>query len=120
MPPRWAVHTLGLCNVIAGALVVLAPSLLMPGLDGNDTTTARLLSASLGMLVAAVGAGAWLMPAAAVRAYLWLFGVGVKLLTSVLWGCFASHSGVGMLWAGAMSDLAVALVIASGLVGREP
>ena len=76
MAPRLAAHLLGLCNVVAGALVACAPAILMPGLDGLGSPGARLLGVSLGVVLAAVGIGAWLMPADARRMYLWIFGVG--------------------------------------------
>jgi hypothetical protein len=119
MPPRWAIHTLGLCNVVAGALVALVPSVFMPGADGIDTISSRLLGASLGVVLVAVGAGAWLLPSTAVGVYLWLFGVGVKVVAAALWGWAARQSGVGMLWVGAALDLAVALAIAGGLLRRR-
>jgi hypothetical protein len=118
MSPRFAVHILGLCNLVAGALVAWAPSALMPGLGGLDTSGARLLGASLGVMLAGAGAGAWVMPPAAVPPYLWLFGVGVKLVGAVLWGWKAQQSGVAMLWAGAALDVFVALVISGILLRR--
>ena len=115
MAPRLAAHLLGLCNVVAGALVACAPVILMPGLDGLGSAGTRLLGSSLGIVLAAVGIGAWLMPADARRIYLWIFGVAVKGVAAAVWGAAAMTTGVTMLAAGAALDLAVALVIASML-----
>ena len=115
MAPRLAAHLLGLCNVVAGALVACAPGILMPGLDGLGSAGARLLGISLGVVLAAVGIGAWLMPADARRMYLWIFGVAVKIVAAAVWGATAMTTGVTVLAAGAAFDLAVALAIASML-----
>ena len=115
MAPRLAAHLLGLCNVVAGALVAYAPVILIPGLEGLGSPGARLLGVSLGIVLAAVGIGAWLMPADARRMYLWIFGVAVKVVAAAVWGTTAISTGVTMLAVGAAFDLAVALVIASML-----
>ena len=112
MAPRLAAHLLGLCNVVAGALVALAPVLLMPGLDGLGSPAARLLGASLGVVLAAVGIGAWLVHAEARRGYLWIFGVGVKVVAAIIWAGAAMTTGVLVLAAGAVFDLAIAIAIA--------
>jgi hypothetical protein len=112
MAPRLASHLLGLCNLVAGALVASAPVLLMPGVQGIDSPGSRLLGASLGVLLVAAGVGAWLMPAEGRRAYLWLFGVAVKLVGAAVWGVAAIVTGAAMLAIGAVFDLAVASTIA--------
>ena len=112
MAPRLATHLLGLCNLVAGALVACAPVYLIPGLDGLDSPGARLLGVSLGVVLAAVGIGAWLMPGDGRRAYLWIFGVAVKVAGAAVWGTAAMMTGVTMLAAGAAFDLAVAVAIA--------
>ncbi|AMY12203.1 hypothetical protein LuPra_05476 [Luteitalea pratensis] len=115
MAPRLATHLLGLCNVVAGALVACAPVILMPGLNGLDSPGARLLGVSLGVVLVSVGIGAWLIPADGRRVYLWIFGVAVKVVASAVWGAAALTTGVAMLAAGAALDLAVALAIAGML-----
>src|SRR6188474_52079 len=105
MAPRLAAHLLGLCNVVAGALVACAPAILMPGLDGLGSAGTRLLGSSLGLVLAAVGIGAWLMPADARRSYLWIFGVAVKVVAAAVWGTTAISTGVTMLAVGAAFDL---------------
>ena len=117
MAPRLAAHLLGLCNVVAGALVACAPELLMPGLDGLGSPAARLLGASLGVVLAAVGVGAWVVPAEARSSYLWIFGVGVKVVAAAVWAGAAMTTGVAMLGAGSVFDLAVAIAVA-GLLTR--
>ena len=112
MAPRLAVHLLGLCNIVAGALVACAPVLLMPGLQGLTSPAARLLGMSLGIVLAAVGIGAWLMPATANRTYLWIFGVLVKVIAAGAWGATAMTTGATMLAAGALIDIAAAIAIA--------
>jgi hypothetical protein len=118
MAPRLAAHLLGLCNLVAGALVASAPVILMPGLDGLDLPGARLLGVSLGIMLSAVGIAAWLIPADARRTYLWIFGVAVKVAGAVVWATVAAQTGVTMLAAGAGFDLAVALAIAGSLRTR--
>lgn len=118
MTPRHAVLLLGLCNLVAGALVAWAPGLLMPGADGLGSTGARVLGGSLGIVLAGSGIGAGLMPAPAIRPYLWVFGVGVKVVAAAVWGTIAAQSGIAMLWAGAALDLAVATAIAAILTHR--
>lgn len=115
MAPRLATHLLGLCNLVAGALVACAPMLLMPGLQGLDSAGARLLGVSLGVVLAAVGIGAWLMPAEGRRVYLWIFGVAVKVVGAAVWGLAATMTGVASPATGAVFDLAVALVIVGAL-----
>ena len=118
MTPRHAVLVLGLCNLVAGALVAWAPALLMPGADGLGSTAARVFAGSLGIMLVGTGIGGFLMPEAAVRSYLWLFGVSVKVAATLAWGTIASQSGITMLWAGAALDLAVAMLIAAILIRR--
>ena len=111
MSPRLAAHLLGLCNVVAGALVVWAPAMLMPGVGGLGSPAAGLLGASLGVLLTAVGIGAWIVPVEARRTYLWMFGVGVKVVAAIIWAAAAMTTGVMMLAAGAVVDLAIASAI---------
>jgi hypothetical protein len=117
MSQRWLVHLLGLCSVAAGALLASVPALVLP-LDGLHSPAGLLLTRSLAVVVAAVGIGAWSMPPEAVRAYLWVFGVGVKGVGGLLWGATAMSTGLAMLAVGAVLDLVVALAIASGLSRR--
>ena len=117
MAPRLATHLLGLCNLVAGALVACAPALFLAGLDGLDRSGARLLGVSLGVVLAAVGLGAWLIPPDARRAYLWMFGVAVKIAGAAVWGTAAVLTGVPMLAMGAMFDLAIAIAVA-GLLAK--
>jgi hypothetical protein len=118
MTPRHAVLLLGLCNLVAGALVAWAPALLMPGADGLGSTAARVFAGSLGIMLAGAGIGGFLMPDPAVRAYLWVFGVCVKVAATLAWATVAMQSGIAMLWAGAALDRAVALLIAAILSRR--
>lgn len=90
----------------------------MPGAAGLGSTSANLLGASLGVMLGAIGLGAWLVDDASVRGYLWLFGVGVKVTAAALWGLAALRSGSNMLWSGAALDLAVASLIAASLRQR--
>ncbi|BCS35207.1 hypothetical protein TBR22_A44340 [Luteitalea sp. TBR-22] len=119
MPPRLLVHVLGLCNVVAGALVAFGPGLLMPGADGLGTTAARVFGGSLGAFLAGSAVGAWLMPSGARRPYLWVFGVGVKVVAAALWGTLAVSSGITQLWSGAVVDLAVAALVTTSLMRHE-
>jgi hypothetical protein len=112
MAPRLATHLLGLCNLVAGALVACTPALLMPGLQGLDSPGSRVLGVSLGVVLAAVGVGAWLMPSDGRRAYLWIFGVAVKVAGAAVWGLAAMTTGVTTLAMGAAFDLVVAAAIA--------
>ena len=116
MAPRPLVHLVGLCNVVAGALLMSAPSLLLGTLDGSQTSSARLLGGGAGVLLTAIGVGALRMPAEALRSYLWIFGVAVKLMAALLWSLTALQTGAGGLWLGATTDAALALIIASGLL----
>jgi hypothetical protein len=118
MTPRHAVLLLGLCNLVAGALVAWAPALLMPGADGLGSTATRLCAGSLGIMLAGAGIGGLLMPDPAVRTYLWVFGVSVKVAATLAWATIAVQSGIAMLWAGAALDLAVAMAIAATLIRR--
>ena len=115
MSPRTIAHLLGLCNLVAGALLVFGRQLVMPGLTGAATPAAQLLAASLGVVLAAIAIGAWLLPATALRPYLWVFGVAVKGVAALLWGMAALTTGAGSLWTGACFDAALALVIALAL-----
>jgi hypothetical protein len=112
MAPQPAVFLLGLCNLVAGALFVFAPGVLMSSVDGRGSASTRLLGLSLGLLLVAVGGGAALMPPAARRTYLWLFGVAVKVMAAAVWGAIAIASGTTTLAAAAAGDLLVALTIA--------
>ena len=117
MAPRPLVHVLGLCNVVAGALLVVAPGAIAP-LDGASSPAARLLGLSAAVLLWAVAVGGWQLPRTASRPYLWIFGVVVKAIAAAMWGAAAVLAGVPMLWLGAVADLAVAAVIISGLRGE--
>jgi len=112
MAPRLATHLLGLCNLVAGALVACAPALLLRGLDGLDSPGSRLLAVSLGVVLAAVGIGAWLIPAEGRRTYLWIFGVAVKIAGAALWVIAAAMTGATALAMGAVFDVAVATAVA--------
>lgn len=116
MTPRLVASILGLCNVVAGALVTFALPQLMPGADGLGSTAARVLGGSLAAFLVGSGLGAWLMPAEGRRPYLWVFGVAIKIAAGVLWGSSAVSSGIPQLWIGAAVDLAVAAVVFVGLV----
>jgi hypothetical protein len=119
MAPQPAVYLLGLCNLVAGALVVFAPGALMPGVDGLGSPSTRLFGLSLGILLLAVGGGAAVMPPVARRAYLWLFGVGVKVMAAAVWGAMAIASGALTLAAAAAGDLVIAVAIAAMLRSRR-
>jgi hypothetical protein len=114
MPPRPLVHLLGLCNLVAGALLAFDAALVAP-VDGAGTPAARLLGASGGALLAAIAVGAWRMPQDAVRPYLWTFGVGVKLAAAAVWAAAAVVTAVPALLLGASLDLGIAVAIAAGL-----
>ena len=118
MTPRFAAHILGLCNVCAGALVFGAPALLLGDLAGVASPAAHLLGTSLAVLLTATGVGAWLIPPAATRAYLWLFGVAVKTVGGLAWGVAALATGAPILMSGAVVDLAVAASITLSLRRR--
>ena len=77
-----------------------------PGSEGLGSPGTRLLGVSLGIVLAAVGIGAWLMPPMARRVYLWIFGVAVKVVAAAVWGATAVTTGATMLAAGAALDLA--------------
>jgi hypothetical protein len=115
MAPRSLALVLGLCNVVAGALLVSAPSLLLGSLEGSHTPSASLLRGCIGVLLVAIGVGALRMPPEALRSYLWIFGVAVKVVAAMLWSLTALQTGVDGLWIGAAADGALALVIAAGL-----
>ena len=115
MRPRQAVHLLGLCNLVAGALLALAPSLLLP-IEGVHSAAASILARALAVVLAAVGLAGWVLPESALRAYLWVFGVGVKGLGAVLWGLTAWTSGVTAIGGGAAFDAALAMLIAWSLM----
>lgn len=115
MSPRLLLKILGLCNVVAGALLVFAPALIAP-VDGVHSAAATLALRSAAALLIAVAIGAWCMPDDAVRSYLWIFGVGVKVAGAVLWAAAAAQPGVGALWVGAVVDAVLAAVIAIGLL----
>ena len=117
MAPRFLVHLLGLCNVVAGALLFFSPARLVP-LPGANTDAATLLARSQGVVLAAIGVGAWLTPRAATRGYLWIFGVAVKALGAALWTWAAIASAAPGLWTGASLDALVAMVVTIGLRKR--
>jgi len=118
MSPGRLLNFLGLCNLVAGALFVLAPDRLLP-IDGIDTPAGRLLGRALALFLVGSAAGGWLMPDAARVRYLWLFGVGVKVAAGALWLIVAGRTGQSVLWAGAAADLLVAVVVAIGLTRRS-
>jgi hypothetical protein len=89
---------------------VCAPALLLP-LDGAQSPAGVVLARGLAVLLVAVGLAGWAMPDAAVRAYLWVFGVGVKGLGSVLWGLTAWASGASAIGLGAAVDAAIAVAV---------
>ena len=115
MRPRQAVHLLGLCNLVAGALLALAPSLLLP-IEGVQSAAGTLLARALAVVLVAVGIAGWMLPENALRAYLWVFGVGVKGLGAGLWGLSAWTSGVSAIGVGAAFDATLAILIAWSLV----
>ena len=115
MAPRSLALVLGLCNVVAGALLVSAPSLVLGTLEGSHTPSARLLGGCIGVLLAAIGVGALGTPPEAIRSYLWIFGVAVKVVAALLWSLTALQTGAGGLLFGAAADGALALAIAGGL-----
>jgi hypothetical protein len=115
MRPRVLAHLLGLCNLVAGALLSWRPELLLAGVDGVHTAAARLLGASAAVFLVGVAAGAWWLPAAARRPYLWIFGVTVKAVAALVWATAAIATGASSAWTGAAFDGALALVIAAGL-----
>ncbi|HTV02050.1 MAG TPA: hypothetical protein VMF13_15990 [Luteitalea sp.] len=115
MRPRVLAHLLGLCNLVAGAFLLFRPDVLLAGVDGAQTVAARLLSACAAVFLLGVAAGAWCLPAPATRAYLWIFGVAVKLAGALAWGAAAVETGAGTLWAGAVLDAMIAIAIATAL-----
>ena len=115
MSRPFASHLLGLGNLVAGALLVWGRSWLMPGLDGIASPAATLMACSLGLMLWAVAAGAWLMPASASRGYLAIFGVALKGVAALIWAWTAVQTGVTALWVGAGLDLALAVAIAASL-----
>ena len=117
MQPRALVHMLGLCNIVAGAFLMLAPELVP--VPGADTPAGRLLGTSAGIMLWAIALGGWRQPPNAVRSYLWIFGVGVKVIGAGAWGTVATATGASSLWAGALADLALALTITVALRTRH-
>jgi len=115
MSPTVLVRILGLCNLVAGALLVWAPTLVAP-LEGAGSPAAVLAFRSAAVLLVAVAAGAWVLPAGALRPFLWLFGVSVKLAAAAIWAAAAMSAGTPQLWLGAGVDASVAAVIATGLL----
>jgi hypothetical protein len=114
MRPRQAVHLLGLCNLVAGALLASAPTLLLP-IDGVQSAAGNVLARGLAVVLVAIGIAGWALPDAAVRTYLWVFGVGVKGLGAALWAITAWTSGVAAIGVGAAVDGVLALLIAWSL-----
>ena len=112
MPPHAALHLLGLSNLVAGALVALAPPLVLASADGVHSTSARLFGGSLAIMLVAAGSAGWFVPPAARRPHLWIFGVAVKLAAALLWGWTAVATGLSTLAAGAAADLVDAVTIA--------
>lgn len=117
MSPGLLVRVLGLCNVVAGALLACAPTFVAP-LEGIHSPAATLATRSTAALLLAIAIGAWSMPPAAVRRYLWIFGVGVKGAGVIIWAAAALATGVPHVWLGAVLDLAVAALIVLGLTTR--
>ena len=117
MALRSLVRILGLCNAVAGALLLFAPTLVAP-IDGIASPAAVLATRSAAVLLLAVAAAALLMPVAAAPPYLWVFGVAVKLIGAAVWAATAAETEVRQLWVGALVDAAVAAVIATGLLHR--
>ncbi len=115
MSPQPALLLLGLSNLVAGALVALAPPVVLASADGVHSTSARLLGGSLAIMLVAAGSAGWFVPPAARRAHLWIFGVVVKVAAALLWGWTALAAGLSMLAAAAAADLAVAVAIAGML-----
>lgn len=115
MTPGRLVTVLGLCNVVAGALLVGAPTLVAP-IEGVHSPAATLAARSAAALLVAIAIGAWRMPAEARAPYLWIFGVGVKLAAGVIWAGMAISTGVRQVWLGAGLDVGVAALIAIGLL----
>ena len=120
MAPRSLAYVLGLCNLVAGALLMSRPRLLLGDLAGTRTPAAELLLGCLGLVLIAVGSGAMRMPSNALPTYLWIFGVAVKVVAALLWSLTALETGTGALWMGAGGDAAIALVIAVGLLRAVP
>ncbi len=114
MAPRWAVHLLGLGNLVAGAF--LASGVIPPTASGES----RLLAHSAALFLTAIGIGAWVMPAAAQPRYLWTFGVALKAAGALLWGVTAWETGIAWPVAGAAADAVIAFGIGAGLTaGRQ-
>lgn len=118
MRPQRLLTFLGLCNVVAGALLVAAPERLVP-LDGIELAAGRLLTLTLALFLVASGLAAWLVPAPARRVYLWIFGVGLKGCAALLWGGAALVTDGSALWIGGGADIVVAAVCAVSLIARS-
>lgn len=119
MSPTALVNLLGLCNIVAGALLALAPALVAP-VDGVHSPAATLAARSAATLLLAVAVGAWAMPPDAVRTFLWIFGVGVKGAAALIWAATALDAGEPRVWVGAAVDGSVAAIIAFGLTTSSP
>ena len=119
MRPRVLAHLLGLCNLVAGALLLFRPEVLLAGVDGAQTDAARLLSACAAAFLLGVAVGAWWLPATALRPYLWIFGVAVKLAAALAWAAAAVETGTSTLWSGAAFDAVIAIVIGTALSLRR-
>lgn len=115
MAPRMLVHVLGLCNVVAGALLAFAPALIAP-VEGVHSPAATLALRSAASLLLAVAVGAWAMPPNAARRYLWIFGVVIKSVAALVWAATAFETGVPGTWVAPALDLPIAAVIAVGLI----
>lgn len=119
MAPRVLVQFLGLCNFVAGALLAFAPARVAP-LDGLHSPAATLSLRSAAACLVAMALGAWWVPADAQRGYLWIFGVGLKGAGALVWAATAWDTRVGPIWVAAAVDVAIAMVIAGGLVTTRP
>ena len=115
MRPRVLAHLLGLCNLVAGALLLFRPDVLLAGVHGAQTVAARLLSGAAAVFLLGVAGGAWCLPATATRPYLWIFGVAVKFAGALAWGAAAAETGATALWSGAAFDAALVIVTALSL-----
>ena len=104
-------HLVGLCNLVAGALLACRPTLVLP-LDGVQSPAGVVLTRGLAVVLVAIAVAGWSIPDNALRAFLWIFGVGVKGLGAALWGVTAATTGAGVIGAGASMDAAVAVLIA--------
>lgn len=118
MAPARLLSILGLCNLVAGALLVFAPAAVAP-LAGVDAPAAQLARHSTAALLVAIAIGAWRMPAEAAVPYLWVFGVFVKIVAVGIWAAAALSTGVATLWVGVGVDALIAAVVSAALLLRR-